>query len=147
MRNHFRHCLLAAALAVSAPALAHDTDGACALEGAQMVAVGSFDFSAEDLAAFALSQQSGGGKPVPGGGDMCTPTSCGIVDDHWSMATKRAFQYCESQWPGSVAQVTAPASYTNELLHHSLYSFAPGTPNLQGLCVRCTTRVRLPAGR
>lgn len=134
MRTTLKAFILAAAL-LSTTAIAHDTDGACAQEGARMTVVGSFNFSSQDLLDFQQRELGGGTRLPPGG--MCTPSSCGIVDDHWAVATRRAFQYCEQIAPGSIAQVTSPATYNDTLLHHSAYSFGPNTPNLQGLCVRC----------
>ncbi|MGO1001716.1 hypothetical protein [Lysobacter sp. CA196] len=134
MRTTLKAFILAVAL-LGTTAIAHDTDGACAQEGARMTIVGSFNFGSQELLEFQQRELSGGIRLPPGG--MCTPSSCGIVDDHWAVATRRAFQYCEQIAPGSIAQVSSPATYNDALLHHSAYSFGPNTPNLQGLCVRC----------
>ena len=141
MRTTLKSLVLAAA-SVCGSATAHNTDGTCGVEGAQMVVVGSFKFSSRELMAYAAQNQ--------GGGDVCTPKSCGIVDDHWSVATKRAFDYCDQIAPGSVAQVTSPASYNDPLLHHTAYTFGPGEPDLQGVCVICkqpprNAPIKLPA--
>jgi len=141
MRTTLKSLVLAAAL-VCGSANAHNTDGTCSVEGAQMVVVGSFRFTSRDLMAYAEQSQAGG--------DVCTPKSCGIVDDHWSVATKRSFDYCEQIAPGSVALVTSPASYNDPQLHHTAYSFGPGTPDLQGVCMMCrlpspSSPIKLPA--
>ena len=128
MRTTLKSLVLAASL-VCGSAVAHNTDGACAVEGAQMVTIGTFKFSSRELMAYAEQSQAGGG--------MCTPKSCGIVDDHWSVATKRAFDYCESIAPGSVAYVTAPTTYIDPVLHHTAYTFGPNEPDLEGVCLIC----------
>lgn len=141
MRTTLKTLVLAAAL-VCGSATAHNTDGTCGVEGAQMVVVATFSFDSRDLMAYAAQSQAGGG--------VCTPKSCGIVDDHWSVATKRAFDYCEQIAPGSVAYVTSPGTYLDPLLHHTDYSFGPGLPPLEGACMRCklpprSAPIKLPA--
>lgn len=138
MRTTLKTLILAASL-VCGSAYAHDTDLACA----KWETVATFDFSSGELMAFAQRTQASGG--------VCMPKSCGIVDDHWSVATLYAFNYCERIAPGSEAKVTAPGAYNDPLLHHTDYHFGPGTPNLKGECRRCVVPrsgpIKLPSAR
>lgn len=138
MRTTLKSLILAASL-VCGSAYAHDTDSSCA----KWEILGTFSFTSNELMAFAQRTQANGG--------VCTPKSCGIVDDHWSVATLYAFNYCERFGPGAEAKVNSPATYNDALLHHTDYSFGPGTPGLQGVCRRCLVPrkepIKAPANR
>lgn len=132
----------AAALLGSGASLAHDNDAACLAPGAQIVNAGSFTFTPAQLTQFQQQQQGGhvgspGGVGIPGGG-VCTPTSCGIVDDHWSTASLMIARYCAENAPGSVPQVLSPTVFNDPTYHHTGYSFdGRGAQSLVGRCVYC----------
>ncbi|MGH8083399.1 MAG: hypothetical protein ACREP7_22670 [Lysobacter sp.] len=132
----------AVALIGSSASLAHDNDGACLTPGAQVVDAGaSFSFTPTQLTQF--EQQQSGGVGSPGGGGMCTPSSCGIVDDHWSIASMMIAQYCQDKAPGSIPQVLAPTVFNDPVNHHVGYTYSGrGATTLTGRCVYCRVPLR-----
>jgi hypothetical protein len=130
MKTLFATLALCAALVASTATSAHDNDAACLAPGAQVIDAGSFSFTPTQLTQFETLHSGGGG--------MCTPTSCGIVDDHWAIATLMIANYCQDKSPGSTPQVISPSVYNDVQYHHSGYSFSGrGAQNLVGRCVYC----------
>lgn len=143
MKTFFATLAFSAALVASSATSAHDNDAACLAPGAVIIDAGSFSFTPAQLTQYASAH--GGGV---GGGGMCTPTSCGIVDDHWAIASSMIANYCQNTYPGSVPQVISPTVYNDVLNHHTGYTFSGrGAQNLTGRCVICKAPGQTPVGR
>jgi hypothetical protein len=164
MHRSLRHLIWAAACTAAA-AGAHDaaTTNVCG-EGREQV-VTHFKFTDKQLALYAgciKDQNARCGNPTGNAtasdgecrpqycaelvlelplnslnGPVCTPTSCGVVDDAWGRAAHMAQDYCAGQPPVGSAQakVTAPPSFLAPVTHHVDYTSNQG---VVGDCVQCT---------
>lgn len=70
-------------------------------------------------------------------GPVCTPTSCGVVDDAWGRAAHMASDYCAGLPPAgsAIPRINAPSTFLEPVLHHVDYQSSQG---LSGDCVQCT---------
>lgn len=125
-------------------------------EGGQIRILGSFEFSAQDLAAYAACVRTGSCVDVTvtatpnalgrGGADSgsCSIRSCGEFDDDYGVAARLADRHCAAfafrpnprrhRDEGSVIPMISSPAQFNLAEHHGDYAFEQG---LSGMCAVC----------